>query len=62
MEPGKVWLIFEKVFSWESTVFDNVLKQRTEAVAQGCFFKKVLLEKIALGKIHRKTPVTEPLF
>ena len=44
IEPGKVWLIFEKVFSWESTVFDNVLKQRTEAVAQRCFFKKVLLE------------------
>ena len=34
MEPGKVWLIFEKVFSWESTVFDSVLKQRTEAVVQ----------------------------
>ena len=44
MEPGKVWLIFEKVFSWESTVFDSVLKQSTEAVAQRCFFKKMLLE------------------
>ena len=46
-KPGKVCLIFGKVFFWESSVFDSVLKQRKEAVAQRCFFQKVVLRNLA---------------
>ena len=42
-EPGKVCLIFEKFFNGK-LLYLSVLKQRREAVAQRCSFKKVFLE------------------
>ena len=46
VEPGKVYLIFEKFFP-EKVLYLSVFQQRTEAVAQRCFFKKGILRNFA---------------